>query len=68
VTLAVRQRIALGGEPPRRHEQYAIITLEPEPIQEQVHDLIHDVSVMIEQDFPVRIVSAFLSPFGLGLF
>ena len=42
--------------------------MEPEPIQEQVHDLIYDVSVMIEQDFPVRIVSAFPSLFGLGLF
>ena len=26
-----RARVALGGEPPRRHEEYAIIELEPLP-------------------------------------
>ncbi|CAN6216800.1 unnamed protein product [Urochloa humidicola] len=63
-----QSRVVLGGEPPRRHEQYAVISLEPLPIQEKVHDLIQDVSEMLEQDFPVRVVSAFPSPLGLGLF
>ncbi|CAN6199417.1 unnamed protein product [Urochloa humidicola] len=63
-----RSRVALGGEPPRRHEQYAIIGLEPEPIQEQVVDILADVSETLEQDFPVRVASSFPSPLGLGLF
>jgi hypothetical protein len=28
--------VVLGGELPRRNEQYALISLEPLPIQEQV--------------------------------
>ncbi|CAO2152121.1 unnamed protein product [Urochloa humidicola] len=60
-----RSRVALGGEPPRRHEQYTIIRLEPEPMQAQVLDLIQD---FLEQDFPVHVVSAYPSPLGLGLF
>ncbi|CAO1939557.1 unnamed protein product [Urochloa humidicola] len=63
-----RSRVALGGEPPRRHEQYAIVRLEPEPIADQVQDLLNDVSEMLEHDFPVRVVSSFPSPLGLGLF
>ncbi|RLN35671.1 hypothetical protein C2845_PM03G28780 [Panicum miliaceum] len=63
-----RCRVALGGEPPRRHEQYAIISLLPEPLQAQVPDLIRDVTEAIEDDFLVRVVSAFPSPLGLGLF
>jgi hypothetical protein len=31
-----RYRVVLGGELPRRNEQYALISLEPLPIQEQV--------------------------------
>jgi hypothetical protein len=30
----VHARVALGGEPLRRHEQYAIISLDPEPQQD----------------------------------
>ncbi|CAN6359072.1 unnamed protein product [Urochloa humidicola] len=63
-----RSRVALGGEPPRRHEQYAVITLEPPPIQEQVHEILEDVTEVLQQDFPVRVVSSFPSPLGLGLF
>ncbi|CAO2144477.1 unnamed protein product [Urochloa humidicola] len=63
-----RTRVALGGEPPRRHEQYAIIRLQPEPAQAQVIDLIQDLSEFLEDEFPVRVVSAFPSPLGLGLF
>ncbi|CAN6164029.1 unnamed protein product [Urochloa humidicola] len=63
-----RSRVALGGEPPRRHEQYSIIRLLPEPAQDQVINLIQDVSDFLEDEFPVRVVSAFPSPLGLGLF
>ncbi|CAO2144855.1 unnamed protein product [Urochloa humidicola] len=63
-----RSRVALGGEPPRRHEQYAIIRLQPEPVQAQVIDLIQDVSEFLEDEFPVRVVSGYPSPLGLGLF
>ncbi|CAO2150252.1 unnamed protein product [Urochloa humidicola] len=63
-----RSRVALGGEPPRRHEQYAIITLEPPPMAEQIPDIIEDVAETLEHDFPVRVVSSFPSPLGLGLF
>lgn len=63
-----RSRVALGGEPPRRHEQFAILVLQPEPVQEQVWDIILEVREMLEHDFPMRIVTAFPSPLGLGLF
>lgn len=64
-----RSRVALGGEPPRRHEQFAIISLEPAPeVQAQIPELIHEVVAMIHHDFPVRVVTAFPSPLGLGLF
>ena len=39
-----RARVALGGELPKRHEQYAIITLEPEPQSVQVYLLLHHLS------------------------
>ena len=63
-----RARVALGGEPPRRHEQYAILSLQPEPTQAQVHHLLEEVSEFLQQEYPVRVISAFPSPLGLGLF
>jgi hypothetical protein len=33
-----------------------------------VKDLLHDISEFLEEQFPVRILSAFPSPLGLGLF
>lgn len=39
-----RSRVALSGEPLRRHEQYAILSLDPPSLQEQVLDLLEDVS------------------------
>jgi hypothetical protein len=59
-----RHRVALGGEPQRRHEEYAVITLDPEPLQDQVQELLQDVSEHLEENFPVRIRSAFPSPLG----
>ncbi|CAN6248342.1 unnamed protein product [Urochloa humidicola] len=62
-----RSRIALGGEPPRRHEDYAIIVLHPEPLEEVALAVMHDVADHLEQVHPVRILSQYRSPLGLGL-
>ncbi|KAG2538202.1 hypothetical protein PVAP13_9NG345100 [Panicum virgatum] len=47
-----RSRITLGGEPPRRHEEYAIVVLEPQPNEDEVMDLLRDVVDLFEQDYP----------------
>ncbi|CAN6196796.1 unnamed protein product [Urochloa humidicola] len=62
-----RSRVALGGEPPRRHEDYAIITLHPQPADEFVLEALRDVVEHLEDEFPVRILSHYRSPLGLGL-
>jgi hypothetical protein len=62
-----RSRIALCGEPLRRHEEYAIIILEPHPNEDEVLDLLRDVVEMLEQEFPVRVQSFFRNPLGLEL-
>ena len=61
-------RVGLGGEPPRRHEQFVILELEPRLAPAQVPEIIYDVVHFLQQEFPVRVVSAFPSPLGLGLF
>ncbi|KAG2538408.1 hypothetical protein PVAP13_9NG430000 [Panicum virgatum] len=43
-----RARVALGGEPPRRHEEYAIITMEPEPHPQQVAGILEDISEFLQ--------------------
>jgi hypothetical protein len=63
-----RARVALGGEPARCHEQYAVISLEPELEQDQVHGLLHQVSEFLDQNFHVHVLSSYPSPMGLGLF
>lgn len=63
-----RTRVALGGESLRCHEQYSMIELTPEPLLAQVVDLLQDVSEFLEEQFPVRVLSAFPSPLGWGLF
>ena len=63
-----RACIALGGEPLRRNEQFAIIAMEPEPPQDQVHGRLEEVTEFLQQEFLVRVISAFPSPLGLGLF
>lgn len=62
-----RSRVALGGEPPRRHEEYRNITLVPEPPEHVVLEALQAVVDHLEQGFPVRILSSFRSPLGLGL-
>jgi len=60
--------MALSAEPTRRHEQYEILSMEPEPVQAQVYELLHEVVAFLQHEFPVRVISTFLSPLGLGLF
>lgn len=62
-----RSRVVLGGYPPRRHEEYGIITLIPEPPEHIVLEALQAVVDHLEQAFPVRIMSIFRSPLGLGL-
>lgn len=62
-----RARLALGGEPPRRHEEYAIVSMEllPHPLHARL--ALTDIVNFLQEHFPVRILSSFLSPLGLGL-
>jgi len=62
-----RSRIALGGEPPRRNEEYTVVSMEPQPIGEDVMGVLRDVVEQLEHDFPVRVQSFFRNPLGLGL-
>lgn len=62
-------RVAVGGEPPHLYEQYAILSLVTAPeVQAHILELIHEIVAMLQHDFLVRIVTAFPSPLGLGLF
>lgn len=63
-----RGRIALGGEPTREHENYAIVSVTP--MRQQVGELrpmLNIISDFLENDQKVRIEAAHLSPLGLGL-
>jgi hypothetical protein len=62
-----RTRVAIGGEPPRRHEEYAIVSLEPPPHPAHARVTLAYVVNLLQQNFPVRVLSSFLSPLGLGL-
>lgn len=62
-----RGRVALGGEPPRRHEEYAIVTLHPQLPENLVLEALQAVVEHFKQAFLVRVVSSFRSPLGLGL-
>lgn len=64
-------RLALGGEPTREHEDYAIIvTLQLMPANADQHQLRHTLDFIVaflEQNQRVHIDSSHLSPLGLGL-
>lgn len=63
-----RGRLALGGEPPREHEEYAIVSIQPPPpALEQLRPTLDLVCNFLEHDQRVRISTAHLSPLGLGL-
>lgn len=60
--------MALGGEPTREHEDYAIVSIEPMPAHvNQLHSLLSAICNRLEQEQRVSIDAAHLSPLGLGL-
>lgn len=62
-----RSRVAISGEPPCRHEEFAIVTLDPPPPSEHARVALNDVVHLLQDNFPVRVASHILSPLGLGL-
>lgn len=63
-----RGRVALGGEPMREHEDYAIVTMEPMPAEaNQLMPTLDLVVQFLEDNQRVHIDTHHLSPLGLGL-
>ena len=65
-----RGRVVVAGNPPRRHEEFAIATLTPAPQPQNLQQLqqaITDVINYFEGPRQVHIVSACPSPLGLCL-
>jgi hypothetical protein len=62
-----RSRIVINGNPPRRHDEYAIVSLVPPPPPNHLHDAMEEVATFLEEDQHVVIRSCFLSPLGLCL-
>jgi hypothetical protein len=62
-----RTRVTIGGEPPRHHEEYAIVSLEPPSHLAHARVTLADVVNLLQQNFLVRVLSSFLSPLRLGL-
>lgn len=70
-----RGRLALGGEPTREHEDYAIVSIQPmaaDADQNQLRQTLAFVALafvvnFLEHNQRVRIESSHLSPLGLGL-
>ncbi|WVZ57952.1 hypothetical protein U9M48_008279 [Paspalum notatum var. saurae] len=63
-----RARVALGGDLPRCHEEYVIVTMNLAPPAHQVPVVIAQAVQLFEAEFHVRVITAFRSPLGLGLF
>jgi hypothetical protein len=63
---SARGRIIVCGNPPRRHEDYAIITVHPPPPQNHLYDEM-EVVQYFEEVCRVRVQSSCLSPLGLCL-
>lgn len=63
-----RGRVALGGEPTREHEDYAIVSIQPMPVDEnQLRTTLAHVVQFLEDPQRVRVISDHLSPLGLAL-
>ena len=63
-----RGRMALGGEPTREHEDYAIITINPMPQNAaQLRPTLNVACDFLEHTQRVRVTASHLSPLGLGL-
>jgi hypothetical protein len=63
-----RGRIIISGNPPRRHDEYAIVTMHPHPPANQLYNALDDVvDEYFEENHNVRVVSRCLSLLGLCL-
>jgi hypothetical protein len=62
-----RGRIIITANPPRRHEEYAIISIDPPPPANQIYEAIDDVPEYFEEEHRVRFRSCCPSPLGLCL-
>jgi hypothetical protein len=60
--------MALGGEPSREHEDYAIVSINPAPEEAaQLRPTLNLVCDFLEHTQRVQIIESHLSPLGLGL-
>ena len=62
-----RGRIIVSGNPPRHHEEYAIVTVHTPPQQQHLYDAMEEVVEYFEEVHRVRVQSSCLSPLGLCL-
>jgi hypothetical protein len=62
-----RGRIIIVANPPRRHEEYAIILIIPSPPANQIYEAIDEVLEYFEDEHGVRFRSCCPSPLGLCL-
>lgn len=60
-------RIVISGNPPRHHDEYAIITVLPPTQQNHLYEAMDEVVHYFEEEHNVRIESNCLSPLGLCL-
>jgi hypothetical protein len=60
-----RGRIIITANPPRRHEEYAIISIHPPPPANQIYEAIDEVLEYFEDEHRVRFRSCCPSPLGL---
>jgi hypothetical protein len=64
---SARGRIIIAANPPRRHEEYAIISIDPPPPANQIYEAINEVLECFEDEHGVRFRSCYPSPLGLCL-
>jgi hypothetical protein len=62
-----RGRIIIAGNPLRRHEEYAIISIDVPPPANQIYEAIDEVLEYFEEEHRVRFRSCCPSPLGLCL-
>jgi hypothetical protein len=56
--------IVISGNPPRRHDEYAIISLTPPPPPYQLHNAMEEVVTFLEEVQHAVVLSCCLSPLG----
>jgi hypothetical protein len=62
-----RGRIVINGNPPRRHDEYAIVSLAPPPPPDLLNEAMEEVVAFLEEEQHAVIRSYCLSPLGLCL-